>query len=1314
MATPDQASLARRLRCALGADRVAYWRSAPRDGDAWGPARPWASDPPDWLKTVFSPDRDSPAHVFAVGRDGLALLPLALRAGVPAGAGVLSLRAGDAGGVFAVWDDADDAPPQRDEVAEFALSALAHQLDAPSQESLNEAKRRFSSVAEALPQGILVIPSGDQRQGYANFAAARLLGISPGAASAAELARALAALAERTRNADEVRSHISPLFRDAGVVPSPCIWRFDTDPTALRITQAPIGPLGGAGWVWLIDDVSAAERAHQLQRLHLAALEAADNAMMIANAEGRIEWANPAFCTMTGYRMDEVIGRRPGEIISSGQTDPEIVRQMWQVISSGGVWAQEIVNRRKDGSLYPEHQVITPVRVDGEIRHYVAVKNDISLQKAAEQDLRQALATAQHYQSMVDSVDTPLALFDLDLRFVVDNRAHSALFNLPHGSLRGRPLQETLGPERFAVAEPRIRACLDTGTAQHFQEAGRFEGGREYVFNIHLFPHFDAGRLVGVVAVLDDVTTLAQARDALQNYQNHLERLVVERTAKAEAAEARMRLILDSSADGLIGTDGRGIVTFANPAALRILDFRLEDLVGRNAHTAIHAPPRGSGVKSHACPLFDSIRNGVSVRLDTETFWRADGSPVPVAIATHPMVDGGKTVGGVISFTDISERLRADLALRESEARFRHVTDAAPVLVWMSGLDKLCHYFNRGWLEFTGRSPEQEAGNGWAEGVHPEDLERCVQIYETAFDARQAFSMEYRLRRHDGEHRWILDNGVPRFDEQGVFLGFIGACIDIDDIKQAEAARGRAHREAERLAQAKSDFLANMSHEIRTPLNGVLGLAQIGHRLSAGNDRLRQTFGNILDSGKLLLTIINDILDLSKIEAGRLEIESVPCAPERIVADALALVHKRAADKGLSLTSRLAPDLPAYVLGDPMRIAQVLLNLLSNAVKFTPQGAVVLEVGHEDGLLVLLVSDTGIGMPAEVLERIFQPFQQADTSTTRKFGGTGLGLSISHRLVNLMGGSIRVQSQPDQGSRFEIRLPCPATTAPETAPETDQEAGQAGAGSTTVPPAPRLAGLRILVAEDNPVNQQVLEGMLEGEGAVFRIVDNGALALDAVRQAPNGFDLVLMDVQMPVMDGRAATRRVHELEPHLPVIGQTAHALAEEHRLCLEAGMADTLTKPLNLEQLVAAVRRHSPAGTGPVPVGAPPPAQPASPEARPAPEGDGVIDWNAFTRRFAHRPDMPRRLCQRALDSYAQTPGEIRAAAARGDLEQVRLIAHSIKGVADYFAAPQLKHAALEAESAAKNGQDDAGHRAEALARILERFMKEVVQGVL
>lgn len=254
-------------------------------------------------------------------------------------------------------------------------------------------------------------------------------------------------------------------------------------------------------------------------------------------------------------------------------------------------------------------------------------------------------------------------------------------------------------------------------------------------------------------------------------------------------------------------------------------------------------------------------------------------------------------------------------------------------------------------------------------------------------------------------------------------------------------------------------------------------------------------------------------------------------------------------------------------LSDPLRIAQILVNLLSNAVKFTERGGITLEVGREGESLVFSVIDTGIGMTTEQLATVFAPFEQADNSTTRRFGGTGLGLAITRRIVELMGGTLSAESQAGAGSRFEVRLPC-----------IEVAAAQPAAPALAAPgPGPRLAGLRILAAEDNEVNQLVLEDNLVSEGAEVTLAINGQEAVDHVRQrGADGFDVVLMDVQMPVMDGYEATRQIRALAPGLPVIGQTAHALDEERATCLAAGMVDHLAKPLDPDQLIASILRHA------------------------------------------------------------------------------------------------------------------------------------------
>ncbi len=377
-----------------------------------------------------------------------------------------------------------------------------------------------------------------------------------------------------------------------------------------------------------------------------------------------------------------------------------------------------------------------------------------------------------------------------------------------------------------------------------------------------------------------------------------------------------------------------------------------------------------------------------------------------------------------------------------------------------------------------------------------------------------------------------------------------------------------ALRRAEHLARVKSRFLANMSHEIRTPLNGVLGFAQIGYRDSAGQDRIRSHFGRILASGKLLLGIIDDILDFSKIEAGMLKVSSVPTDLDEVIRSLLAIFQERVADKGLDLLLKKARDIPQRFLSDPLRLEQILLNLLSNAVKFTHEGHIELGIARQGEVLVLSVADTGIGMDDGQLARIFDPFEQADDSTTRNFGGTGLGLSITRRLVVLMGGEITVASTLGRGSTFTVRLPLlEAPVEAKKAPSPVDPVASTGS---------RLAGLSILAAEDNVINQVVLTDILEAEGARVVMTANGREAVERFsHDGRAAFDLVLMDVSMPVMDGHEAARRILALAPDMPIVGQTAYALAEEKAACLAAGMVDHIAKPFDPVALVALVRKH-------------------------------------------------------------------------------------------------------------------------------------------
>ncbi|WP_052710331.1 PAS domain S-box protein [Azospirillum thiophilum] len=1031
----------------------------------------------------------------------------------------------------------------------------------------------------------------------------------------------------------------------------------------------------------LVAERSAAQRALERQKFALD-----QHAIVsITDHRGVITYANDKFCQISGFPRDELLGNTH-RIVNSGHHPAGFFAEMWRTITDGQVWHGEICNRTKAGEEYWVAATIVPQPGTGGKPHqYIAIRTDITQRRRMEAEL---------------------------------------------------------------------------------EDSRRF-----------------------------------------------------------------LQSITDSMGEGVFSLDRSGFCTFLNPEAERLLGWPLEDLRDITLHDAVHHKDgMGRPVAKEDCAVLSSIRRGEIHRSENDHFVRRDGTVFPIAITAVPLREDGRIVGSVTVFRDITERRRMLTALQESEERLIVALDASNTGLWDWNPVSDYAYFSDRWLAMLGYAQGElpPCGATWLDLLHPDDRERVLSALEEHVGGREpVYEVEFRMRHKSGDWVWILSAGkVTDRDPAGLPTRITGIHKDVTDRKRTEDELARAKEEADRANRQKSDFLANMSHEIRTPMNAVIGLSHLMMKTEL-TARQRDYLDKIQASSRSLLGIINDILDFSKVEAGKLEIEAIPFHIGDVLQEVATVVQPRLREKGLELIVDLDTGVPGTLVGDPLRLGQVILNLVSNAVKFTERGEVVVSVGGHIGTgdeyrLEVEVCDTGIGMSPDQTAALFRPFTQADSSTTRRFGGTGLGLAICRQLVELMGGGVSVESRPGEGSifRFSVRSRVAAgETVDDRLPGdlmdrrvlvvddsdavrsilTDMlerfglavesvgdgrsalrrlEEGQAGLkpavelvvldwrmpdldGVETLrrlralpgvrspvvmttaygaegvqaaldmaldgtpngaPPvtailekpvtpsamfdsvmtalggsAPRtaadsvrrlrdpaqstelsaLVGRSVLLVEDNPVNQQVASGLLELVGIEAMVVASGEEALQCLREVK--FDLVLMDVQMPGLDGYETTRLVRrELElSALPIVAMTAHAMAGDRERCLDAGMNDHVSKPIDPEALYAALARWlkpvrglgggGAASTAPTLAAAAVSAAPALPDSLPA------LDLAVARRNVNGNLALLRRILVDFAATHADEALRLAAAVREARWPDVLRLSHTLKGTAATVGAMDL-----------------------------------------
>lgn len=517
-----------------------------------------------------------------------------------------------------------------------------------------------------------------------------------------------------------------------------------------------------------------------------------------------------------------------------------------------------------------------------------------------------------------------------------------------------------------------------------------------------------------------------------------------------------------------------------------------------------------------------------------------------------------------------SARILNELEI-ETRRRYQNLADAIPHILWRASQVGKFDYFNRFFNSYSGLTIEQSSKDGWALSSHPEDLELLYKKWEEAARNQAGFEIECRLwHPQSQDYRWHLLKVIPESDGTSTTTGWIGTATDIQDQKLIQQELLQAKEAADAASEAKTRFLANVSHEIRTPLGAMLGFTELLISQDLAQEK-KSEYGNIIRrNGEQLSKLIDEVLDLSKIEAGKLRFDLVETSVVDLFHDVKSMVAFVAAEKGLNLQFEVSGEIPQYIVTDPLRLRQILINIIGNGIKFSNGGSVNvrIEENQEQRQLAIHVTDSGPGLTAAQIAKLFQPFSQGDASMSRKYGGSGLGLALSRKFAQALGGDITVkESLPGEGSHFTISV---SIGQPKNIQKTQSLTKSNPPMEASAEVEQLLRGVRVLLVEDTIDNQILIGHFLRIAGAEVDIACNGE---DGVKKALAGeHQVVLMDIQMPVMDGYAATRALRQQGYRKPIVALTAHAMIEERQRCMAAGCTDHLTKPIRRAQLIDSV----------------------------------------------------------------------------------------------------------------------------------------------